>query len=111
VFISIGKAQQTYPARAGIKALALVGDNASTVADYRRDNPARNEPGATARKSLNGKRLVEQIDQGHLKSIREHDSKEVALICSEKPADPVEIRPAIVRIAVEPPFEEFARGI
>jgi hypothetical protein len=59
----------------------------------------------------NLKRLVEQIDQGHLKSIREHDSKEVALIRSEKPTDPVEIKPAIVRIEVEPPFEEFVRSI
>lgn len=59
----------------------------------------------------NLKRLVEQIDQGHLKSIREHDSKEVALIRSEKPADPVEIKPAIVRIEIDPPFEEFARAM
>jgi hypothetical protein len=59
----------------------------------------------------NLRRLVEQIDQGHLKSIREHDSKEVALIRDEKPADPVEIKPAIVRITVEPPFEEFARSM
>ena len=59
----------------------------------------------------NLKRLVEQIDEGHLKSIRQHDSKEVALIRNEKPADPVDIRAAIVRIGVEPPFEEFAKAI
>jgi hypothetical protein len=59
----------------------------------------------------NLRRLVEQIDEGHLKSIREHDSKEVALIRSEKPADPTEIKAAIVRIEVEPPFEEFAKTI
>jgi hypothetical protein len=59
----------------------------------------------------NLKRLAEQIDQGHLKSIREHDSKEVALIRAEKPTDPVDIKPAIVRIEVEPSFEEFARAM
>jgi hypothetical protein len=59
----------------------------------------------------NLRRLVEQIDQGHLKSIREHDSKEVALIRSEQPSDPVEIKPAIVGITVEPPFEELVSVI
>lgn len=59
----------------------------------------------------NLKRLIEQIDQGHLKSVREHDSKEVALLRNEKPADPTEIKAAIVRIQVEPPFEEFAKSI
>jgi hypothetical protein len=59
----------------------------------------------------NLKRLVEQIDEGHLKSIREHDSKEVALIRSEKPKEPTEIKAAIVRIEAEPPFEEFAKPI
>ncbi len=59
----------------------------------------------------NLRRLVDQIDQGHLKSIREHDSKEVALIRAEKPTDPLEIKPAIVRIEVEPPFEEFAKAM
>jgi hypothetical protein len=59
----------------------------------------------------NLKRLVEQIDEGHLKSIKEHDSKEVALIRSEKPTDPTEIKAAIVRIEVEPPFEEFAKAM
>src|SRR5579863_3521177 len=57
----------------------------------------------------NLKRLVDQIDQGHLKSIREHDSKEVALIRAEKPTEPTEIKAAIVRIEVEPSFEEFAK--
>jgi hypothetical protein len=57
------------------------------------------------------RRLVEQIDQGRLKSIREHDSKEVAFIRAEKPADPVDIKAAIERIEVEPPFEEFARSM
>jgi len=59
----------------------------------------------------NLKRLVDQIDQGHLKSIREHDSKEVALIRAEKPSDPAEIKAAIVRVEVEPPFEEFAKAM
>ncbi len=59
----------------------------------------------------NLKRLVEQIDEGHLKSIREHDSKEVALLRNEKPSDPQEVKAAIVRIAIEPPFEEFAKAI
>jgi hypothetical protein len=56
-------------------------------------------------------RLVEQIDQGHLKSICEHDSKEIALLRSEKPSDPAEIKPAIMRIEVEPPFEELVNEI
>lgn len=60
---------------------------------------------------FNLKRLVEQIDEGHLKSIREHDAKEVGLLLSEKPRDPAELKPAIVRIEVEPPFEEFAKAI
>lgn len=59
----------------------------------------------------NLKRLVEQIDEGHLKSIKEHDSKEVALIRSEKPTEPTEIKAAIVRIEVEPTFEEFAKAM
>jgi hypothetical protein len=59
----------------------------------------------------NLKRLVEQIDEGHLKSIREHDSKEVALIRSEKPTDPTEIKAAIVGINVEPPFEDMVIAI
>jgi hypothetical protein len=59
----------------------------------------------------NLKRLVEKIDDGRLKSIPEHDSREVALIRSQRPGDPAEIRPAIVRIEVDPPFEEFARAI
>jgi hypothetical protein len=59
----------------------------------------------------NLRRLVEQIDEGRLKSIHQHDSKEVALIRNEKPEDPLEIRAAILRINVEPPFEEFARAM
>ena len=59
----------------------------------------------------NLKRLVEQLDEGHLKSIREHDSKEVALIRNEKPGDPMQVQAAIVRIAVDPPFEDFAKAI
>jgi len=59
----------------------------------------------------NLKRLVEQIDEGHLKAIYQHDSKEVALIRSEKPSDPQEVKAAILRIAIEPPFEEFAKAI
>ena len=59
----------------------------------------------------NLKRLVQQIDEGHLKSIQEHDSKEVALIRSEKPTDPTEIKAAIVNINVEPPFEDMVNAI
>jgi hypothetical protein len=59
----------------------------------------------------NLKRLVEQIDEGHLKSIHEHDSKEVALLRSEKASDPTEIKEAIVRVEVEPSFEEFAKAM
>ncbi len=57
------------------------------------------------------KRLVEQIDEGHLKSIREHDAQEVALLQSEHASAPSETKPAIVRVKVEPPFEEFVSEI
>jgi len=59
----------------------------------------------------NLKRLVEQVDEGHLKSIREHDSKEVALIRNERPSDPAEVKAAITKVVVEPPFEELVSAI
>jgi hypothetical protein len=59
----------------------------------------------------NLKRLVEQIDEGHLKSIREHDSKEVALLRDEKPDNPADIKPAIVSIVAEPPFDDLVNSI
>jgi len=59
----------------------------------------------------NLKRLVEQIDEGHLKSIREHDSKEVALLRAEPIDADTGPKAAITRIDVEPPFEEFVSAI
>lgn len=60
----------------------------------------------------NLKRLVEQIDEGHLKSVREHDSHEVALLRSEQAQKQnEEVKAVITRIEVEPPFEEFANAI
>lgn len=57
-------------------------------------------------------RLVEQIDEGQLKAIQEHNSREVDLLRTEN-AGSVRghQRPVIVSISVTPPFAETAHEI
>jgi hypothetical protein len=54
---------------------------------------------------------VRGTNEGHLKSIREHDSKEVALIRNDRSCDPAEVKAAITKVVVEPPFEELVSAI
>ncbi|HET6841373.1 MAG TPA: hypothetical protein VFK06_06755 [Candidatus Angelobacter sp.] len=59
----------------------------------------------------NLRHLVEQIDEGRLKSIREHDSHEAALLRSGHTKDDEEGEAVIIRIDVEPSLQDFASSI
>lgn len=57
-------------------------------------------------------RLVEEIDDGQLKAVQEHNAAEIALLRSEN-ADqrPGHQKPVIVSIAISPSFEECSREL